>query len=437
MKHSCWFLPFAFFIAGCLTSNGLEYEAISDTNQYHLARVRKGMSEKQVLQIMHKPYSYETFQVDDDIYDVWFYVIRPIGLDQTRMVPQNLTPLTFKNGVLVGTGYNWYYYAMKEQVAEAAAQIPEIETPKTQEAEDKKFEKDLKTYPKTSAPSQDKAAPTKKAPEDQNLPPNVHIISQNEAAVCESCEEPLQETPCASCQQAPCDPCAGKECGPTRFSVLSKGMTESQVFRVFGEPMKHETFQIGYHIYDAWFYDTIGSPTAKPSIIPQNQTILTFKNAVLISLSDEDFYELKKQAEDMLAEKQAPAALEAIPPPMSQKKTIFKPYVPKAPLGAVSKKEFSKVYKGMRESEVMKALGGSEKQDTFMIGEDTYNIWFYEVGKKNAIIPLTFKNGILVGMTADEYNSVKDKAGEDRIDGYDEEGERMEEDESEQNFNYW
>ena len=93
---SYWLILSSMCVASCVTNNGLQYEAVSSTNLYHIARVQKGMGEKQVLQIMHKPYQYESFEVCGDIYDVWFYVTKTTGLDQSRMVPQNLTPLTFK-----------------------------------------------------------------------------------------------------------------------------------------------------------------------------------------------------------------------------------------------------------------------------------------------------------------------------------------------------
>lgn len=390
------------FAGGCLANNGLQYQAMSETNQYHLARVRKGMSQRQVLQIMHKPYSYETFQVEDDIYDVWFYVTQTTVLDQTRMVPQNLTPLTFKNGVLVGTGYHWYYYAMKEEAGEVSLQRPKEEKPKTQKEEDAEFEKSLRSIEKQP----DQQPVKKKGPEKEKLPPNVHIISQGEVS------EAKQESPidAAACCQ-PC-PCPTKVCGPERFSGLSNGMTESQVFRVIGEPLKYDTFQVSSDIYDAWFYDTYASKTGKPSIIPQAQTILTFKNAVLISKDDEKYFELKgRSATQLPAEPELTSAF--------------------APIAATSVKDFSGVQLGMSESEVMNKLGSSTDQDIIVDGDDTYNVWFYQVGKRQ--IPLTFKNGTLVGKTVEEYNKLKTKCS----DCYDKKGERMEQDASEQNFNYW
>lgn len=117
-----WVLASAVLLTGCMVSNGLQYDAVSETNIYHLFRINKGMTEGEVIAIMGGPYMYEPYVVDNTYYDVWFYVTRPTVLDQTRMVPQNLTPLTFKNGILVGTGYVYYYHvynlAMKEEIAQ-------------------------------------------------------------------------------------------------------------------------------------------------------------------------------------------------------------------------------------------------------------------------------------------------------------------------------
>ncbi len=292
MKSS-WLFLLGTCVAGCMSSNGLQYEAVAETNVYRIARVRKGMSEKEVLQIMHKPYSYESFETDEDVYDVWFYVTKPTGLDQTRMVPQNLTPLTFKNGVLVGTGYSWYYFAMKEQANQREAEAPEAteEKPKSQALEDEEFEKALKPQTPAKTPAQQKT-------DSEKLPPNVRIVNDDTA-------------------------------------------------------------------------------------ISNNQLPL-----------------------------------------------------------AVLEKTFSKIRKGMSKEEVLNRLGDPIDEKTLLVGDDTYEIFFYEVtpkDKKKAPqkVPLTFKNGTLVGLTKKEYNRVRQESGMSRIGEYDEQDERMQEDESEQNFNYW
>lgn len=98
-----------------MVSNSLEYLAVSDKNVNHLMQVEKGMTEREVMWIMHKPFKFEVIHLGEDVYDVWFYVTRTTVLDQTRMVPQNLTPLTFKNGILVGKGYDYYNFLVEEE----------------------------------------------------------------------------------------------------------------------------------------------------------------------------------------------------------------------------------------------------------------------------------------------------------------------------------
>ena len=431
-----YWVAFLFLLGGCLTSNGLQYEAVSETNQYRLARVRKGMSQKQVLQVMHKPYSYESFEFDDDIYDVWFYVTRPTGLDQSRMVPQNLTPLTFRNGTLVGRGYYWYYYAMKEQAHEASLQSPaEKKTSKENGAEDKAFEKTLKSTLKPE--------PEKGATEEQKLPPNVHIISENEPLKSEKGGTEEQKLPpnvhiISENEPLNCEICPPKECAPNRFVILQKGMKETQVFRLFGKPLKHESFTLCENHYDIWIYDTIASKTNKPSIVPQHQTILTFKNAVLMSMDDETYYELKSQLpKEEVSAVQPPQSVRV--PQQKQRSSTFKPYFPKgAPLGMISQDLLSKVKKGMSESQVLEILGTTADQDTFMIKKDVYDIWYYKMDPNGASIPLTFRNGVLIGKSAREYHRIKKKKGGEKCDDcYDERGERLQKNESDQNFDYW
>jgi len=155
-------------LASCMASNGLGSLAVSDKNVYHLAQVRKGMTEREVFFVMRQPYECETFFIDEDVYDVWFYVTKPTGLGQTRMVPQNLTPLTFKNGILIAKGYDYYRYLQKEEARiERNAQAPlEEETPK--ELEDKALEKALEAPKKPLSMAK---RPSKQSPDDPKAPP--------------------------------------------------------------------------------------------------------------------------------------------------------------------------------------------------------------------------------------------------------------------------
>jgi hypothetical protein len=86
----------------------------------------------------------------------------------------------------------------------------------------------------------------------------------------------------------------------------------------------------------------------------------------------------------------------------------------------------------MNETEVTNQIGSASNFETFTIKDDVYDIWFYDNQ------PLTFKHGILVGMTSDDYNRAKaTQDSSNRGGGYNREIDRMEEDESDQNFNYW
>lgn len=278
-NYAVYCLLLSCLCSGCIGNQGLRSEAASETNASRLIHVEKGMSQSQVFAVMRNPYSYETFHVGDDVYDIWFYVTRAAGLGQTRMVPQNLTPLTFKNGVLVGTGYNWYHYAMNEEVKQNRA--PEEPLHRDDE-ENKEIENALKP-----------------------------LSSQ---------AEPIAQTPTAQ-QSSPS--------GPVRF---------------------------------------------------------------------------------------------------------MKPWKPV--LGA-KKIEVSKIQIGMTEAEVTRMLGTPARMETYRIRDDLYEIWFYEIATSKKQMPLTFKNGVLVNKTPEFYQQIKNGASKEAINGYDREAEDMEQQESDQNFNYW
>lgn len=441
-----WVVLAGLSVAGCMASNGLEYESVSTTNLYHIARIRKGMSERQVLHIMHKPYSYESFQVENDIYDVWFYVTRPTGLDQTRMVPQNLTPLTFKNGILVGTGYYWYYYAMKEEASEVAAQAGPMPPRKTQEMEDTEFENALKTFPQnpTNAPQPPQTAPP---PPQRSAAPALQQPAPTQPPPSAPPVKPAAPMPAQTTMAIPMIPF----CEDLDFSRIACGMTETQVIKLMGKPMNYQTFEMGGDEYDVWFYETVPSRTGSVSIVPQNKTPLTFKNAFLVSM-DEDYYFEVKHLSDcekliLTSEETPPVPQEAVLPTaeistMTKPKSMgppsfIKPWKPNPLLGA-KKIQLSKVQIGMTEAEVTHILGTPSTLESYQLNNDIYEVWFYEAAaSKDKTMPLTFKNGVLAGTTADYYNQIKTAASQDSVDGYDRPAERMEEQESEQNFNYW
>lgn len=111
-----WPVFIVFLFHSCATSDALKTSSVGERNVNNLYRVQMGMGEKQVLRIMRDPYHSESFQVGEDRYDVLFYVTEMTAMNQTRMVPLNLTPLTFKNQILVGQGYNYYYWLKKQSI---------------------------------------------------------------------------------------------------------------------------------------------------------------------------------------------------------------------------------------------------------------------------------------------------------------------------------
>lgn len=88
---------------------------------------------------------------------------------------------------------------------------------------------------------------------------------------------------------------------------------------------------------------------------------------------------------------------------------------------------------GMTDTEVTHILGSPKTLESYTLNQDVYEVWFYEDPKK----PFVFKNGVLVSTKMDYYQNIKQTATPNRMDSYDKEADRMQEDESEQNFDYW
>lgn len=299
-----WLVASTLCLVGCVSNTALEYQAVSQKNLYHITKVRKGMSEKEVFAIMRQPYKYETFELGEDVYDVWFYVTQTTVLGQSRMVPQNLTPLSFRNGILAGTGYDYYYFVTREQAKLEAAQTP----------------------PKPPPP----APPPLREPAQTTPPPQPENIEL---------EKSLQKATAPSKQK----------------------------------PSTPQTEQPGN-------LQKVDQPTAP----------------ILSSIG-----------------------------PSPKKLTSF--------FGV--RNPFSGLDKGMSEEDVSALLGKPEKTEVYQLGDDVYDVWFYKKKASNA--PLTFKNGLLVGMTQEYYEGIRQAAGDTHVDGYDQGGERMQEAEIEQDFNNW
>ena len=129
MRLAFFFLIFS-ILYGCMPNQGLSTDSDAEINVINISRLEKGMNQVQVLRIMRQPYSDKVFVLDNDTYDVWFYVTNPTVMGQSRMVPLNLTPLTFKNGILIGWGKNYYNFLKRwNEEVEAEKLAPLKPTP--------------------------------------------------------------------------------------------------------------------------------------------------------------------------------------------------------------------------------------------------------------------------------------------------------------------
>ncbi|MEN9654778.1 MAG: hypothetical protein RL235_890 [Chlamydiota bacterium] len=175
-----------------LPNQGLSSMAESETNTQNFSRLNLGMDQPSVLKIMRSPYSKETFTHEGDLYEIWFYVTKPTVLGQSRMVPQNLTPLTFRNHMLIGWGYEYYNYLVRQEKLEEEKKNPKRVLPPTKPAnENRDLEKALKKAFKSNEPQQ--KAPQDKATKETK---EVSMCSRvRSAAKEETTDEPEEENP--------------------------------------------------------------------------------------------------------------------------------------------------------------------------------------------------------------------------------------------------
>ncbi len=109
-------------LSGCLANQGLGTGSAAQINIYKMSQICLGMSEEQVFQIMRYPEIDEQIELSDACYDIWFYITRTTALGQSELMPHNLTPLIFKDGVLVARGYDYYNRLRAKQKEEVQSQ---------------------------------------------------------------------------------------------------------------------------------------------------------------------------------------------------------------------------------------------------------------------------------------------------------------------------
>jgi hypothetical protein len=160
-------------LSSCVTNTVLGDAHAAENSVNRLSRVSLRMDQEAVLQIMHAPYDKEVFRVGNDQYDVWFYITTITVLDQSRMVPKNLTPLTFRNRRLVGVGYDYYNWLKRRDRMSQQSVSEEGEALENEglEIELQKSIQPGKTSTPPGEPSQNPQAQPKQPSPQQTPPP--------------------------------------------------------------------------------------------------------------------------------------------------------------------------------------------------------------------------------------------------------------------------
>lgn len=94
--------------SGSPIGTGIEAEK----NRIDLAQIHEGMDHCEVLKILGYPFKKERHKIDNQVYEIWFYLTKPVELGQTKLIDQNFTPLIFQNGILLGSGKLYYRHIL-------------------------------------------------------------------------------------------------------------------------------------------------------------------------------------------------------------------------------------------------------------------------------------------------------------------------------------
>lgn len=175
-----------------MTNNSLSTLAQSQENVWNLSRLSIGMCESDVLKIMDKPYKTQCIESENKKYEVWFYVTKASVLGQKRLVKQNVTPLTFQDGVLQGWGFEVYdklLHADKDAESSRKSSKPQEDrrVEKVIQELQKKPSRAKKTSQNQSLTDSSKTKKTTKedseSEKDERKPENSPVDSQDEKMI--------------------------------------------------------------------------------------------------------------------------------------------------------------------------------------------------------------------------------------------------------------
>lgn len=148
-----------------MANRSLSTESAAQINVYHLKQICIGMTQEEVFQIMNYPQIDEQVVHEQICYDVWFYVTRTTVLGQSELVPRNLTPLIFKEGILVAKGYDYYNRLFEEDAEPSGGRKP------SRDLEDIQIEKALRGRQKPQQLPQEQNVPPGQQPMQKQTPP--------------------------------------------------------------------------------------------------------------------------------------------------------------------------------------------------------------------------------------------------------------------------
>ncbi len=107
------------FITSCANSP-METSVKSEENRKQMSFLKKGMSEKQVYALIGEPYQKGSYQLDQNSYEVWYYITRSFELGQEQPHMDNFTPIVFQKGKMIGFGKRFYNSVFDEKIRRLA-----------------------------------------------------------------------------------------------------------------------------------------------------------------------------------------------------------------------------------------------------------------------------------------------------------------------------
>lgn len=99
-----------FLITSACAFNPLRRSVEAENKKIEMFNLKRGMDQNDVKMALGCPHKTETINYDNQLYVVWYFITKGPYLYQTRLINENLSPVVFKDGVLVGWGWNFYNY---------------------------------------------------------------------------------------------------------------------------------------------------------------------------------------------------------------------------------------------------------------------------------------------------------------------------------------